>query len=86
MSHLRSSYTLPFKSTSRYVLAISPSSVSPHSSYQPQPISFDVFTQLTAHEPGASSGKFKFHLRALLDKLAINFYGAEGISWKPTKK
>ncbi|KAL1730963.1 hypothetical protein EV714DRAFT_209782 [Schizophyllum commune] len=51
-----------------------------------EPISFDVFTQLTAHEPGASSGKFKFHLRALLDKLAINFYGAGGISWKPTKK
>ncbi|KAL1661475.1 hypothetical protein GGF50DRAFT_129465 [Schizophyllum commune] len=51
-----------------------------------EPISFDVFTQLTAHEPGASSGKFKFHLRALLDKLAINFYGAEGITWKPTKK
>ncbi|KAL1755306.1 hypothetical protein FB107DRAFT_275025 [Schizophyllum commune] len=51
-----------------------------------EPISFDAFTQLTAHEPGASSGKFKFHLRALLDKLAINFYGAEGISWKPAKK
>ncbi|KAI5893426.1 uncharacterized protein SCHCODRAFT_02538453 [Schizophyllum commune H4-8] len=51
-----------------------------------EPISFDVFTHLTAHEPGASSGKFKFHLRALLDKLAINFYGAEGITWKPTKK
>ncbi|KAL1747676.1 hypothetical protein HDZ31DRAFT_31390 [Schizophyllum fasciatum] len=48
-----------------------------------EPISFDVFTQLTALEPGASSGKFKFHLRALLDKLAINFYGADSITWRP---
>lgn len=48
-----------------------------------EPINFDVFIQLTAHESGAASGKFKFHLRALLDKLAINFYGADGISWRP---